>query len=389
MPDESGRSEQPQESRPPTVTEQAEDAEPRFGGSPIIPSPEVFEQARKNQPAWYRALEQAYEQFVADPERTGVYADPRGRGGTIQQVWLMFTLFRCEMYCLLARPLPAASTERITRLVNCSPSDLIDVLKQIQLAMGSIGVTIAYHDGKTGHCVTVVTYEAKRDRFMYHDPWPARSLLAKENNPAQVDAQPEGTKWSVTAKELERVAFAAFVFPHQWARVQGQDHDLFYETWTKSEFFRFFSLQQLEQRIEAGHTVQVFAPEAFTDTIALLVGYLESGKITRASLRIETRWMIDNFVLAIDLAKSFILCFAPAPDAPTYGKIAEVLWGLRDPRNILKAREANPDESDAIRCVHALMGSVERASVVTDLASLTVETGESDPPNRVLEFHLM
>jgi hypothetical protein len=35
------------------------------------------------------------------------------------------------------------------------------------------------------------------------------------------------------------------------------------------------------------------------------------------------------------------------------------------------------------------MGSLERASVVTDLASLTVSTGQGDPPIRVLDFHLM
>jgi hypothetical protein len=62
---------------------------------------------------------------------------------------------------------------------------------------------------------------------------------------------------------------------------------------------------------------------------------------------------------------------------------------LRDPRNILEARVMNPEESDAARCVHALMGSLGQASVVTDLASLTVSTGEGDPPDRLLEFDLM
>jgi len=388
MPDEKERSEQTRASTAPAAIEQSDDREPRFGGSPVIPPPEVFEKARENQPPWYKALAQAYEQFVADPENA-VYADPKGRGATIQQTWLVFTLFRLEMYCLLARPLPAASTERITRLVNCSTSDLIDVLKQIHVATGSIAVTVAYHDGKTGHCITVHAYDAQRDRFIYQDPWPARSLLAKENNPAEVDAQPEGTRWSVTAQELERVAFAAFIFPHQWARVQNQNFDLFYEPWTKAEFFRFFHLQRLAQRMEAGHTVGVFAPAAVADKVALLVVYPESGKITRASLRIDDRWIIDNFTLAIDLTKRFVTCFAPMPDAPTYHRISEVLWSLRDPQNMLKARDANPDDSDAMRCVHALMGSVKRASVVTDLATLTVGMGEGDPPHRVLEFDLM
>ena len=193
----------------------------------------------------------------------------------------------------------------------------------------------------------------------------------------------------MTAEELERVAFAAFVFPHQWARVRKQDFDLFYEAWTKSEFFRFFRLRQLDERMEAGHTVRIFAPAAFTDKLALLVGAAGSGKITRVSLRIDSRWMIHSFPLAIDLVESFVTCFAPAPDAATYAKIAEILRGLRDPRKILEARSAKSDDSDGMRCVHALLGSLQRASVVTDLATLTVSTGQEDPPLRILDFHLM
>ena len=309
-------------------TTQGEESEPRFGGSPVIPPPEVFADAREKQPAWYRLVAHAYERLAADPTRAGVHADPRGRGATIQQMWLVFTLFRIETYCMLARPLPVASTERITRLVTCTPAELTGVLEQIHAATGSIGVTLAYHDGKTGHCITVTAHDPRRGRFVYHDPWPARSLLAQENNPAGIDARPEGTRWSVTAEELERVAFAAFVFPHQWARVRKQDFDLFYEAWTKSEFFRFFRLRQLDERMEAGHTVRIFAPAAFTDKLALLVGAAGSGKITRVSLRIDSRWMIHSFPLAIDLVESFVTCFAPAPDAATYAKIAEVLRDL-------------------------------------------------------------
>jgi hypothetical protein len=390
MPEKPRRSQQPRVAGPPSTEEQPKDSEPRFGGSPVIPPPEVFAQARENWPAWYKILRKAYEQFAADPKHAGVYADPsKGSGATIQQIWLLFTVWGTQPYCLLARPLPAASTERITRLVSCSPADLIETLKQIHTATGSIGVNVAYHDGKTGHCIMVYAYDVGRDRFIYHDPWPARSLLAKENNPVGIDAQPEGSRWSVTAKELESVVVAAFIFPVQWARVHKQAFDLFYDVWTKTEFFKFFNLQQLEERMEEGHTVRAFAPAAFTRPIALLVECAQSGKITRASLHIDDRWLIDNFMLAIDFIKSFVLCFAPPPDASTYGKIAEVLWSLRDPRNMLKVKDSNPDESQAIRCVHALMGSRKSADVITDLARLTIRSGDTDMPHRVLEYDLM
>ena len=203
--------------------------EPRFGGIPSIPPPEVFERARRNNPVWVQVLEEAVSKFAAMPENAGIYADPKsGRGATIQQTWLLLTMFGVQTYCLLARQLPAASTQRITRLVKRSAAEVIGALRSIQATDGQINVTLAYHDGATGHCITIKSHDAARDRFLYHDPWPERSLLAKENNPAGVDAQPEGTSWSVTASELERVVFAAFVFPAQWARIQGEAVDLLF-----------------------------------------------------------------------------------------------------------------------------------------------------------------
>lgn len=348
------------------------DAEPRFGGVPATPAPEVFEQARRNNPEWFRLIERAYEQFVALPENAGIYADPKGGGATIQQTWLVLTLFGIEPYCLLARPLPAASTQRISRLVNCKASQIIEALRTIQAADGEVSVPLAYHDGRTGHCINITRYDSGRDRFIYHDPWPERSLLALENNPAGVDAQPEGTRWSVTAPELERVVFAAFVFPSQWARVRGQDFDILYDAWKDSEFFEFFRLKQLDERTTGDRTQRTFAPGAFQQDIALEVECDPAGKIRRAALRLTQDWTIGNFMLALDLAKSFVASFAPAPDRARFDGIADALWSLRDPRALGKAREADPNESDGARCVHAFMGSLARADIVTDFSHLTI-----------------
>ncbi len=167
-----------------------DDANPRFSGVPTTPAPEVFERARSSNPQWYQILEEAYAQFAAAPENAGIYADPKGGGATIEQIWLVHTLFGIEPYCLLARALPAASTQRISRLVNCTATQIVESLKAIQAAEGAVNVPLAYHDGTTGHCIRISAYDGARDRFVYHDPWPERSLLAKENNAAGIDAQP-------------------------------------------------------------------------------------------------------------------------------------------------------------------------------------------------------
>ena len=350
----------------------SDDAEPRFSGMPATPAPEVFEQARSNNPEWYRLVERAYEQFAAQPENVGVYADPKGSGATIEQIWLVLTLFGIEPYCLLARPLPAATTTRISRLVNTKATQIVEALRTIQAANGEVNVPLAYHDGKTGHCIRITDYDRGRDRFIYHDPWPERSLLAKENNPAGVDAQPEGTRWSVTAQELERVVFAAFVFPSQWARVRGQDFDILYDSWKDSDFFKFFRLKQLDEHAVGEHTQRTFAPGAFQQDIALEVECNPAGKIKRASLLLTQDWTVGNFMLALDLAKSFVASFAPAPDRTRYDEIAAALWSLRDPRALLKAKQTDPNESDAARCVHAFMGSLEHASITTDFSHLSI-----------------
>lgn len=347
--------------------------QPIFSGVPTSPVSEALERARSRNPAWYQIMEEAYAQFAARPENAGIYADPKARGATVEQIWLVFTLFGIEPYCLLTRPLLAASTQRISRLVNCKPAQIIDALKSIQAANGDVNVPLAYHDGRSGHCIRITAYDSERDRFVYHDPWPERSLLAKENNPAGVDAQPEGTRWSVTALELERVAFAAFVLPNQWARVRGQDFEIPYETWKDSDFFRFFRLKQLDEQVVGDRLQRTFAPGAFQQDIALSVECDPAGRIRRGTLRLAHEWTIRNFMLALDLAKSVITSFAPAPDRARYEDIAAALWSLRDPRALTRAKEADPGESDGMRCVHAFMGSLERAAVSTDFGHLAIE----------------
>jgi hypothetical protein len=353
-------------------------SEPVFGGTAAIPPPEVFERARRGNPVWYQAVERAYEQFATSPEHAGTYADPKGDGATIQQMWLVYTLFGVEPYCLLSRPLPAGSTDRITRLVECTAAQIIEALTTIQAADGELNVPLAYHDGVTGHCIRITSYDAARDRFTYHDPWPERSLLAKENNAADIDAQPDGSRWSVTRQELERVVFAAFLLPPYWARAQHRDFDVRFDDWKNGAFVGFFHLRQLAERVEGARVQRVFAPGAFKEQITLLVDATQAGKITQASLRVRTDWLAANFLLAIDLAKSFLTAFAPPPDLARYADIAETFWSLRDPRAFAKIRDASPDESEGVRCVQAFLGKLGGADVSTDFGHLSLGSGSQD-----------
>ena len=370
-------------------------SEPTFGGTPTIPPPEVFERAQQNNPGWYQVLYKAYEQFAQRPENAGIYAVPGQRGATIQQIWLLHTaLWGIEPYCLVAKPLPETATQRVTRLVNCSAAQLVEWLEVIQDADNKVIAPLAYHDGKMGHCITIKSYDPERDRFIYHDPWPERSLLAIENNAAEVNALPENdaeTLWSITAQELERVVFATFLMPWQYARIQELQFELFDSEWRESEFFKFFHVKQLEETFEDDRVIRKFSAGPFKNDIALwVVAHKDSGRIHRASLRVRNEWFINNHSLALDIAKSFITSFAPPPDRATYAEIANALSKLRDPRFLLQAKDSDPNESNALSCIHALMGSLKSADVTTDFAKLSIEGVEDDSGAwRSIEFLLL
>jgi hypothetical protein len=206
---------------------------------------------------------------------------------------------------------------------------------------------------------------------VYHDPWPERSLLCKENNMAGVDAQPDGTRWSVTAKELERVIFASFVFPQDWARLQGVDFDLTFERWRESNFFKAFQLKQTAERSENGMARKMFAAGPFKDSVTLIVDHWETSKIVRASLFLDKTWMTGNIGLALDISAGFVAAFAPAPDKAAYDEIKGALRSLRDPQSALALTRRDPGESRIVPCVRAFLGLAGRASMTTDFASLS------------------
>jgi hypothetical protein len=342
-----------------------------FGGLPGIPPAEVFANARKNNPPWYQALEAAYEKFATRPENVGIYADPKGKGATVEQAWLVFTLLGVEPYCVLAHPVPQNQTARITRLVRSTARQLVDALQAIQRAAGKIQASTLHYDGKTGHCITVQSYDQQRDRFVYHDPWPLKSLLCAENNIAGVDAQPEETNWSVTSAELEGVVFASFVLPHLWARLQGEQCDLMFEEWKQGEFFQYFHLKQTAERSENGMNRRMFSAGPFQDSVTLIIDYKDSGKIVQAVLLLDKQWIVNNLPLALDVGGGFIRAFAPGPDREAYVSISRALQSVRDPIAAMAMRNKNPEESQEIRCVHAFMGSIEKAAVRTDFGSLS------------------
>lgn len=351
----------------------AQQIEPLFGGTARVPPPEVFENARRNNPVWAQVLEEAYAQFATRPEANGRYADPKGAGATVQQMWLFYTTLGVYPYCVLAASLPPSSTEQITHLIQSSPEQLTDALVTLQRVEGNGSTHVGVYDGVSGHAINIESYDEARDRFIYHDPWPERSLLAKENNAAGVDAQPEGTRWSITRGELTRVIFVAFIFPLQWAKIQGQQFDLNYDELARGQFFSHFHLKPAGEHVDGSKTMRLFTPGPFAETIRIVVeSVTETEKVTGAALQIRSDWLVRNFAMAIDLAKSFVGEFAPLPDRDRIGQIAEWLWELRHPDALQHAENADTDESEAMEAIHAFMGKTRGTRIDMDFARLAI-----------------
>jgi len=148
---------------------------------------------------------------------------------------------------------------------------------------------------------------------------------------ASVDAQPEDGRWSVTSEELERVIFASYIFPTQWARLNGVSFDLTYDRWQASEFYRFFHLKLVDEHAEKGSKRRSFTAGPFKDNVSVVVECATNdGKIVSSRLVLAQDWAAANLMLAIDIAKSFVLSFAPLPDRNIFAEISRALWQLKD-----------------------------------------------------------
>ena len=353
-----------------------------FGGMPKTPAAEVFENARRKNPLEFQLLERAYLEFAQRPENRGTYADPEGSGATLAQIWRVFALFGVAPWCVLARSMPPDQTEGIERLGETKPSELVARLKELQVLAGELNVTALHYDGATGHCIRLTSYDEARDRFIYHDPWPEKSLLSLENNLAGVDAQPEGTRFSVTAAELELVLFAVFLFPNQQALLDGIAFERRLDEWQTSDFFRFFRLKLVDERSANGKRRHLFHAGPFRGLVSVIVDSRDNRKITGATLHIAKRWMVDNLPFAVDIAKSFVREFAPAPDAKIYEEIAETFHDLQRAPSLMpalkkmKATGERPDglSASAAEMALAFLSGIPRARVGSDLGSLTLES---------------
>ena len=347
------------------------------GGVPDIPPPEVFAAARAAWPQDYKLLRAALDEFTSRPENKGLYPDPE-KGTTLAQYWRFFTLFGIEMHCVLVRELPKSSTDPIPGLEKQSPEGLIALLKRLDRLDGFLCVPTLEFDGRTGHCIRLTRFQPPSERFVYHDPWPADSLLTEGSNMAGVKAMREGFRWSVTASELERVVFACMFYPEHWERLTNGSSpppktDLMFADWADGEFRRFFHLQETERRSQNGVDQRAFAPQNFQEEVAVVIDSDTTGRVASASLILERHWIQARLPLALDIAKSFLIACAPVRDADEYRILSERVWGLRDRAAFQRLMSAGEPTRGPEQFLVSFLGAPHRAEILYPRSCLTAQ----------------
>jgi hypothetical protein len=347
-----------------------------FGGVPNVPGPEVFAKVQEGWAPEVKAFRAAYEQFARDPRSKGLYPDLGGKGATIEQIWNYMTIFGVEPYCFLARPMPADQIQGIRRLEQCSPQELIKSLARLGGYYAKMSVVTLIYDGSFGHCIYLKAHAPDRDRFIYFDPWPARSLLCEENNSAGVAAQPESPpggalghidRWSVTSAELASVIVASMLRPADWARLREINFNIYYDQWKDSDFFKFFHIRMLDEKTDGSITQRTFTAGPFKGPVTLVVRSIGNGQICSAKLSMEKNWFVQHILMALDLSRSFVLAFSPPPDRACYSELCESMSKFTDP----SVHDSVSQQKYSL-ALQAFIGMREKGDIITDFATLWI-----------------
>jgi hypothetical protein len=151
-----------------------------------------------------------------------------------------------------------------------------------------------------------------------------------------------------------------------------------------------FRSQQLGERAENDHVERVFAPGAFKQRLRCESRLRKQGKSAAHRLAwsgtgSSPLWHGNRHCEA--LREQFRARARPQKYAGNRKRAGEP---ARHRENLIKAKEADPNESDETRCVHAFMGSLKSADVMTDFAHLSIGSAvEGERQFQYLAFDLM
>ncbi|KOV72872.1 hypothetical protein ADL00_05065 [Streptomyces sp. AS58] len=327
-------------------------------------------------PLGIEILEAAFAQLTSTPEGRELYGDPQ-RGATLEQSWRTFGLLTgVRPVCLLASGRPEVPTSAIERVILFSPTALVDLLAHALSTLETKATAVNVYDGRSGHCINLLA--ADEDLILYHDPWPGRSLLCRENNVAGVDAVEHENGWIITRADLAEVIFAAFLWPSDWGDLSGEPTRVPYEDLQGGDFFGFFHVREVEggRTTEAGRTSLRLKTGGFQEYVDLAFDLDSRDRVSCAELWLSRVWMANLNPFARDIAKSFLAGLVTERSREPVAPIVELLWSLGGLDEATADRVLR-DDAPEYGIVRAYLGVEEQA-----FAPLATETVRAENVTR-------
>jgi hypothetical protein len=350
---------------------------------------DVAPEIRPSGPPWWQAMEQAFFHLTSTEENRRLYGDPQ-KGATIEQAWRTRILISGRPpVCLVAEDRPPVSTRMITRVHGLTADALVQALQQMLASGSSKESQVFYHDGSRGHSITILGYDTGNRTFTFMDPWPGRSLLCAENNPAGIDARPSPTQpklWTITADELQRVIVVAFVEPAMWVNHTGDRFRLTYDGLRSSEFWTFFHItEQSRHPAEGGRTGVQLLPGGFPEHLFIRIELDDDDVVLHAQAGLRRSWMIGPPYgvnpFALDFACSYLATCVPAVDREQVQPLVDALRRLGDPEAVAALPRDAETWNVAGELLMTYMGGKDRYSRMFEYSSMDVRniTDVGDP----------
>lgn len=353
-----------------------------FGGGRLPPKIPEFRKP-KDRAKWFVSLEEAFFKLTSSDEGKRLYGDPN-KGATLEQTWRTSGIFTGKWpVCLLSTEKAEVQTAAIKRLIKMNSKKLVEVLADLFDMNEKLGVQILYHDGYMGHSITLIGYSQDTARFTYHDPWPEYSLLCKDYNAAGIDAQREEIHWSITAAELEKVIFAAFVFQNVWAEYVDEKYYLTYDELKATDFWSFFHVTEADKHtLSDSKSLFFLRTGGFQSEIDLSVSVNYKGRLVEGQLKTNRSWMfgppygLNPF--ALDIVRSFIFTMIPHPDKEENSGLLNMFNEIQDPNYAQKLIDEGPDKSILHRALFTYVGASPSFEAIFEFSCLNMSNVEHD-----------
>lgn len=310
-----------------------------FGGVGALPR----KKAKFNKPKpgdralWVELIEEAFVKLTSTDEGKQLYGDPE-KGATVEQSWRANSLLTGKLpVCLLSTDQPPVATSAIDRVVKMNSKEVVNTLVDLFEMKEKMAFPSLYYDGHLGHAITLLKYDKEASRFIYHDPWPDYSLLCKDFNAANVDAQPQNGRWSITSTELKRVIFAAFIERPLWSEYVGEKYYMTYDEFTTSDFWRFFHLTEVDRKKQSdgNHTIITLRTGGFQSNIDLNVTINQKNRLVGGLLSTKRSWVLGPPYglnpFALDIVRSFIATLIPPADQDRASELVNMFHQVTNP----------------------------------------------------------